>query len=106
MAGKTFQQLLIPQPIKLGGLGLRSMVETSPAAFIGGVEMSLPHFTGVGGILPILEGVIGIIEGGTRWSSFLTQESRTSREFKDAWLALRSEAAQYTSSLVRSWRVP
>ena len=106
VAGKTFQQLLIPQPIKLGGLGLRSMVETSPAAFIGGVEMSLPHFTGVGGICPILEGVIGIIEGGTRWSSFLTQESRTSREFKDAWLALRSEAAQYTSYLGKELEGP
>ena len=47
---KTFQQVLIPPPIKLGGLGLRSLVETSPAAFVGGVEMCIPHFTGHEGI--------------------------------------------------------
>ena len=46
LSGSTFQQLLVPQPIKSGGLGIRSLVETSPAAFYGGIEMSLPHFTG------------------------------------------------------------
>ena len=99
LAGKTFQQLLVPQPIKLGGLGVRSLAETSSAAFIGGVEMSLPHFTGVGGICPLLEEIVGPVEGGTRWSSFLTGQSRTSREFKEAWLGLRSEAGQYASYL-------
>ena len=31
------------QPVKLGGLGLRSLVETCPAAFVGRVEMAIPH---------------------------------------------------------------
>ena len=32
--GRSFQELLVPQPIKLGALGIRSLVETSPAAFV------------------------------------------------------------------------
>ena len=58
---------MITLPIKLGGLGLRSLVETSPAAFVGGVEMSLPHFTGEGGICPLLADVVGQVEGGDRF---------------------------------------
>ena len=30
-------------PVRRGGLGLRSCVDTSPAAFVGSVEMSLLH---------------------------------------------------------------
>ena len=36
------------------------------AAFIGGVEMSLPYFAGDGGICPLLENQIGRLEGGDR----------------------------------------
>ena len=72
LSDSTFQQLLVPQPIKLGGFGLRSLVETSPAAFVGGVEMSLPHFTGHDGVCPKLEDVIGNIEGGRKLAIFLT----------------------------------
>ena len=79
--GRSFQELLIPQPIKLGGLGLRSLVETSPAAFIGGVEMTVPHFTGEEGICPLLEDVIGSVSGSDRWTSFLSANSRTANEF-------------------------
>ena len=52
--GKSFQHWVLRQPIKMGGFGLRSKVETSPAAFIGGLEQALPHFTGEGGICPAL----------------------------------------------------
>ena len=62
--GRSFQSLLIRQPVKLGGLGLRSMEETSKAAYIGGVEMSLPHFAGDGGICPLLADHVGRVEGG------------------------------------------
>ena len=34
LEGRSFQQWLVHQPVKLGGLGLRSQNETSPAAFI------------------------------------------------------------------------
>ena len=86
--GSTFQQVLVPQPIKLGGMGIRSLVETSPAAFVGGVEMSLPHFTGHEGVCPLLEDVIGNIEGGRRWTTFLAYGSRTSLEFQHSWSSL------------------
>ena len=66
LSNSTFQQLLVPQPIKLGGFGLRSLVETSPTAFVGGFEMSLPHYTGRDGVCPKLEDVIGSIEGGKK----------------------------------------
>ena len=96
---KSFQQLLVHQPIKLGGLGLRSLAETSQAAFRGGVEMSLPHFTGQSGICNLLLDVIGHVEGGSRWSTFLASGSRTAREFSEAWSELRSEAAECATFL-------
>jgi hypothetical protein len=46
LADRSFQHWLVAQPVKLGGLGLRSLVETFPAAFIGGLEMALPHMVG------------------------------------------------------------
>ena len=38
---RSFQQFVIRQPIKMGGLGIRSNVETSPAAFIGGLTWKI-----------------------------------------------------------------
>ena len=97
MSGLTFQQLHVPQPIKSAVLVIRSLVETSPAAFVGGVEMSLPHFTGHEGVCTVLRDVIGIIEGGRRWSTFLTAASRTSVEFNTSWSSLNREATQYAT---------
>ena len=37
LQGRSFQHSLVRQPVKQGGLGLRSMEDTSPAAFIGGI---------------------------------------------------------------------
>ena len=92
LQGRSFQKWLIHQPVKLGGLGLRSQLETSAAAFIGGVEMSLPHFTGEEGICVQLEEVVGRVEGGNRWETFLTAGSRTAQEFQQAWDSIRLEA--------------
>ena len=91
---RSFQKSLVHQPVKLGGLGLRSMAETSPAAFIGGVEMSLPHFTGEDGICLQLEQQVGQVEGGNRWETFLLAGSRTAIEFERSWSTLRQEAEQ------------
>ena len=41
LQGKSFQELFTRLPIKLRGFGLLSLVDTSPAAFIGGIEMAL-----------------------------------------------------------------
>ena len=62
LQGRSFQRILVHQPVKQGGLGLRSNAETSPAAFVGGVEMSLPHFTGEEGICPLLEDQVGRVQ--------------------------------------------
>ena len=94
LQGKSFQCSLIHQPVKLGGLGLRSLVETSPAAFVGGVEMSLPHFTGEEGICALLEDEVGRVEGLNRWSTFLTSASRTAQEFERSWSTLKQEAEE------------
>ena len=69
-------------------------METSSAAFIGGVEMSLPHFTGEEGICDQLVEVVGSVKGVNRWSTFLTAGSRTAQEFAEAWNSLRIEAQQ------------
>ena len=42
MLSRSFQHLQVPQPVKLGGCGLRSLEETRYPAFIGGLEQALP----------------------------------------------------------------
>ena len=81
-------------------------METSPAAFVGGVEMSLPHFTGQRAVCPLLEEVIGSLEGAERWSAFLAARSRTSEEFQNSWLSLTQEAEQYSSYLDEALATP
>ena len=94
LQGRSFQHSLVRQPVKQGGLGLRSMEETSPAAFIGGIEMALPHFTGEGGICGLLEDQVGRVQGLNRWQAFLAAASRTAQEFSRAWSTLKQEAEQ------------
>ena len=99
LQGRSFQQWLVHQPVKLGGLGLRSQAETSAAAFLGGVEMSLPHFTGEDGICTLLQGVVGRVEGHHRWGTFLESGSRTAAEFGRAWGSMRLEAQECSNYL-------
>ena len=84
------------QPVKLGGLGLRSNAETRLAAFVGGVEMALPYLVegdhGEEVLCPQLAQVIGRVGGQQRWSDFLAAGSRTAQEFRLAWEELRGEA--------------
>ena len=54
--GLPFQHHLARLPVSKGGLGLRSMSQVSGPAYMGGIEMSLPFFTGEHGLL----------QGGTR----------------------------------------
>ena len=94
LQGRSFQRFLVQQSVKQGGLGLRSFAETSPAAFVGGVEMAIPHFTGDEGICLLLEDQIGRIQGMDRWQAFLMAGSRTAQEFDTAWSSLRQEAEE------------
>ena len=72
-SGKSFQSWIVRQPIRMGGLGIRSQVEVSPAAFIGGVEMSVPHFTNGDTVCQQLEPLIGNFNGNVkeRWSRMI-----------------------------------
>ena len=81
--------------MKLGGIGLRSLVDTSYVTYIGAVEQVIPHIVGVGGeegLAPHLEAVIGIREGAGCWQQFLQSGSRTAAEFQQSWETLNREA--------------
>ena len=100
-SGKSFQSWIVRQPIRMGGLGIRSQVEVSPAAFIGGVEMSLPHFTNGDTVCQQLEPVIGNFNGNVkeRWSRMIESRCRTGKEFTTAWEKLQKEAEEYAQFL-------
>ena len=46
LEGQSYQHRLAHLPIRERGMGLRSLVDTFPAAFLGSVEISLRFFTG------------------------------------------------------------
>ena len=75
---KSFQEISVRLPIRLRGFGLRSFVETSPQAFIGGVEQAL------GG---------GEAEQGW-WRTLLESGSRTGVEYGACWTQLQGEGQQ------------
>ena len=96
LQGRSYQHFLIAQPIKLGGLGLRSLEETRFPAFLGGLEQALPRMV-VGELCPIplapgLRTVIGCMAGQQRWAGMLEAGSRTAVEFRAAWDCLNGEA--------------
>ena len=95
ISGRSFQNWVLRLPVRLGGMGLRSNVETSPAAFIGGLEQSLPHFTKGVRICPELEDQIGNFENvSSRWTTLIGSGCRTGNEFMAAWNSMKTEAEQ------------
>ena len=102
LQGRSYQRWISSQPVKLGGLGLRSLVETIPAAFVGSVERALPFMLGQEGergLCPQLEEVVGRVEGEQRWDTFLAAGSRTAREFQQCWESLTHEARDISVAL-------
>ena len=49
---RSYQDWIIRLPVRLGGMGMRSMVDASLAAFIGSVEQALPPLYWRRGCLP------------------------------------------------------
>ena len=79
MEAYSYQQWLARLPIRERGMGLRSLVDTSPAAFIGAVEMALSFLTGGEGLCPLLEPQIGDVratEEASRWRSLISSGYR------------------------------
>jgi hypothetical protein len=91
-------------PQKLHGCGLRSHVESIPAAFIGALESAVPFFIqkddgARAGLMPPLEAVLG--EGAfdkgnehRRWAQLLESKTPTGESLKDAmdthWLTMQN----------------
>ena len=99
--GKSFASWAVRLPVRLGGWGLRSLEETSQAAFIGAVEQAVPSFSGPEGICPQLSNYLGGedsfgqdvgVEG--RWQVMLENGGRMGEEFQRCWGRLRLQAAE------------
>lgn len=99
LQNRSYQHWVIRQPVKMGGLGIRSNVETSLAAYIGGLEQALPHFVGEGGICKQLRTVVGDMDGESRWKLLLQSGCRTGQELAKAWSTLKQEAQQCSTYL-------
>ena len=87
LKGKTFSEWVVRQPIRLGGMGLRSLADLSPAAFVGAVEQAVPSFYGEKGVCPVLTAVVGGIEcfgkaapSDTWWRTMLQSGCRVGQE--------------------------
>ena len=105
----SYQEILVRLPVRRGGLGLRSILDTSAAGFVGSVEMSLPHLGGEEGVCRQLEGVLGDLhsrEDGTRWEPLLASDARTGVELETAWRGLQEEARQAAAYLGEEVAVP
>ena len=86
---------MVRLPVRLGGMGMRSMVDVSRAAFIGSCEQALPHFVGVEGVCQQLTNIVGDMRNaGNRWRTLLAAGCRKGEEFNDSWNTLREEAQQ------------
>ena len=103
---RTAQHWIIRQPIKMGGLGIRSCVETSGPAFVGGLEQALPHLTGDRGVCQNLAAVLGECEGTDRWGPLIASGCRTGIELTTAWESMKMEASQCAEYLGGELRGP
>ena len=102
MAGKSFQELFVRTPIKLRGFGLRSLVHTSPLAFIGGIERSVSAFGGEEGLCRRLEHLVEGDGGEAQWwRHLLDSNTRTGHESRECWDLLQREANECCNYLGR-----
>ena len=93
--GRSYQDWLMRTPVRLGGFGLRSMVDVRNVAFVGGLEMALPSFAGEKQqLMPQLAALPDRVEGNTRWAGLLASGCRTGRELHLAWGVLKGEAEE------------
>ena len=100
LEGRSFQQLTCSLPIKSGGLGLRSQLDLSPAAWVGALEQALPFFSGEKGVCPPLAELSGSEEEDLhRWRPLLESGLRTGEELGQAWATLKLRAQQMADYL-------
>ena len=92
----SFPAWVMRQPVKCGGMGLRSYVETCGPAFIGAIEIAIPTLhTGFGSILTNEVGGADMFGEGVqaegRWRTLLNSGCRVGRELSAAWNTLKEE---------------
>ena len=93
----SFSAWVARQPVKLGGMGLRSFEELCQPAYLGAMEQALPRLHT--GFCKVLEDVVGgddafgeAASGDGRWRTLLASGSRVGEEFGTAWRSLQGEA--------------
>ena len=92
---RSYQDWMMRMPVRLGGMGLRSVADTSLAAFIGGIEQALTHFVGDDGVCQLLQPVLGNMDSpASRWRDLTNSGCRTGEELVWAWETLRREARE------------
>ena len=100
LQGRSFQEWVVRQPVKEGGLGLRSIADTAALAFIGAVGLAIPSFI-TAGICPQLAeqvggeecfGTIDTAASCDRWRVLVNSGCRAGAEFHEAWGLVSSEA--------------
>ena len=99
---QTFQQLVVRQPVKKGGMGIKSTTQLRLAAFIGAVEQSVPTLgLSTTGLCPQLSTIYGGDEcfskrapKDTRWRVLMEAGSRLGVEFRQAWEEMQLEGRQ------------
>jgi hypothetical protein len=104
--GRSYQELKVRQPTRSGGLGLTSLEDLSPVAFVGGLQQCIPHFIGTRGLCTLLRGVVGGPSGelqppATLWQPLLASGCRTGRELAESWARLQGTAEQACAYLGR-----
>ena len=93
LEGRSFQNIITGLPIKSGGLGLRSMLDLAPAAWLGALEQALPFFSGEKQVCPPLADLAGPENDPfNRWQPLLDSGLRTGEELRQAWAILQQRA--------------
>ena len=97
LAGRTFQEWIVRQPVRYGGFGVRGQADVAPIAFIGALEQSLTSFGGETGVCVPLSHMVpvpGEVSDDRRWESLVDSGCRTGRELESAWGTIKGEAEE------------
>ena len=109
--GWSFAAWVARQPIKLGGMGLRSMAELCRPAYLGAMEQTLPrlHKDFCPGLSAVVGGEEMFGEAASeigRWRVLLESGAKVGGEFAESWRALKSEAELAAAWLGRELEGP
>ena len=88
---------IVRHPIKMGGMGLRSLKDTCYPAYIGALEQVAPYLSQIDGLQQIVGGQDcwgpdALSEG--RWRVMLESGSKDGQELRQAWSSLQRQASQ------------